>query len=193
MSSRFNPLSLLPLAALPLADFSYAFGWSGKGIGLLLAAAGALGYFSARKKRSPGGDTAGTTVLRFLPLTLMGTGILLVLRIKSPFLYYPACMSALAASAFLLSVIFPPSIVERIAVVIEPEIPSAGLRYCRKVSIVWAAFLFFNALLSLATIYSQNLKLWAYYNGAVSYILMALLFGAELLVRKKVKRALGRA
>ncbi|MBO4320623.1 MAG: hypothetical protein J5857_09175 [Treponema sp.] len=64
--------------------------------------------------------------------------------------------------------------------------------YCRNITIIWCLFFILNGTLSTLTAFSQNIfkiteeqadKIWTIYNGAISYILMGLLFAVEYLVR----------
>jgi 3-hydroxymyristoyl/3-hydroxydecanoyl-(acyl carrier protein) dehydratase len=60
--------------------------------------------------------------------------------------------------------------------------------YCKKVTIVWLVFIFFNGSMAAWTIFSGSDAFWAVYNGGVSYILMGILFAGEFIVRKKVQK-----
>lgn len=101
---------------------------------------------------------------------------------------YPILMSLVFAGLFGISLLRPPSLIERI-VRLRGETPSteAGA-YMRNVTKTWLAFLLLNAAISLATALSDDLALWTFYNGLVSYLLMGLLFGVEYLVRRHLQR-----
>jgi acyl-coenzyme A synthetase/AMP-(fatty) acid ligase len=61
-------------------------------------------------------------------------------------------------------------------------------RYCEKVNGVWCAFFVLNGAVASATVLSGNGKIWALYNGVLSYLLMGCLFGGEFIVRKKMDK-----
>ena len=99
---------------------------------------------------------------------------------------YPVLMSLCFAGAFGISLLRPPSLVEIMARMRQPALSAEGVRYTRRVSCVWFAFLIVNAALSLATAISGNLALWTLYNGVISYALVGLLVGGEMLVRHRL-------
>ncbi len=101
---------------------------------------------------------------------------------------YPIVMSLGMAAAFGLSLLRPPCLVECFAAVVEPTPTEAARAYMRRVTWVWFGFLLGNAALSAASLASGSLELWTLYNGLVSYLLMAALFGGEWLVRRRVRR-----
>ncbi|CAA0091578.1 Uncharacterised protein [Zhongshania aliphaticivorans] len=101
-------------------------------------------------------------------------------------LAYPILVNAVFLALFAWSYINPPSIIESIARKTDPDLPESGVRYTRKVTLVWCVFFLVNGLLSLYSL-TQSREFWALYNGMISYILMALLMAAEWLVRQRVK------
>lgn len=101
--------------------------------------------------------------------------------------FYPVFMNGAMLAAFAASLFKGPSMIERLARIAEPDLPEAGVRYTRKVTIVWCVFLLLNGLVALWTALYASLELWTAYNGFVAYLLMGALFGGELLVRKFVR------
>ena len=101
---------------------------------------------------------------------------------------YPVLMSVAMLAAFALSLARPPSMIERFARVLEPDLPEAGVRYTRTVTWVWCGFFVVNAVVALWTALAASLETWALYNGLISYALMGLLLGGEFLVRGPVRR-----
>jgi len=81
---------------------------------------------------------------------------------------YPIVMSLSVSVVFTFSLFYPPTIIERIARLTEPNLPPEGVFYTRQLTVLWALFLF----------------LW---NGLISYILMGIFFVGEILVRPLVK------
>jgi uncharacterized membrane protein len=133
-----------------------------------------------------------------LGMTLAGLATAAALAITTAFdaelamRLYPLFMNAAMLAAFAHTLWKPPSMIERFARLVEPDLPEAGVRYTRKVTWVWCAFLLINGAIALWTALYATLEVWALYNGLIAYVLMGTLFGAELLVRAAVKRAASR-
>ena len=104
-----------------------------------------------------------------------------------PLKLYPALINAVMLVVFATSLVFPPSAVERIARMTEPDLPPAGVAYTRRVTQVWCGFFVFNGALALVTALWMSDRAWALYNGLIAYALIGLLFGAEWLVQQRVK------
>jgi len=60
--------------------------------------------------------------------------------------------------------------------------------YMRKVTQVWCGFFVINGAIAFGTALWASEAVWSLYTGVISYALMALLFGAEYLVRLRFKR-----
>ncbi|HCU64203.1 MAG TPA: hypothetical protein DF774_00425 [Rheinheimera sp.] len=103
-------------------------------------------------------------------------------------LYYPVWINAGLLLIFAWSLYFPPTVIERLARLMEGELPESGVRYTRKVTQVWCLFFFGNGSVAACLAWYGNWQWWLWYNGALSYLLMGLLFGAEYLVRRRVKQ-----
>jgi uncharacterized membrane protein len=84
--------------------------------------------------------------------------------------------------------ISPPSIVERLARVREPDLPAAAIGYTRRVTQVWCVFFVINGSIALATALWASEAVWSLYTSVIAYILMGTLFGGEYLVRRRFKR-----
>jgi acyl-coenzyme A synthetase/AMP-(fatty) acid ligase/3-hydroxymyristoyl/3-hydroxydecanoyl-(acyl carrier protein) dehydratase len=65
--------------------------------------------------------------------------------------------------------------------------------YCRKVTVVWCVFFIFNGGIAAAVVFFASDALWSLYTGGISYILIGILFGGELMVRKKADKKMPRA
>ena len=63
------------------------------------------------------------------------------------------------------------------------------MAYTRKVTQAWCAFFILNGLAAAATVWLGDRWLWSLYNGFIAYVLMGILMGTELLIRRKVKQA----
>ncbi|THU02615.1 hypothetical protein E9531_07850 [Lampropedia puyangensis] len=101
--------------------------------------------------------------------------------------YYPVAMNSAMLILFAASLKFPPSIVERIARLREPELPATAIAYTRTVTQVWCLFFIINGSIALATALWASHAVWAAYNGFIAYVLMALLGGCEWLIRQRIR------
>lgn len=101
---------------------------------------------------------------------------------------YPVVISLLMFAIFLYSRLYPPTIIERIAKFKYPNLPPEAIAYVRKLTVVWCGFFIFNALVALWTALFATVKIWTFYNGFLSYILMGTLIVAELIYRKLIKK-----
>jgi uncharacterized membrane protein len=101
---------------------------------------------------------------------------------------YPVLVSAALLAAFGYSLTTPMSAVERMARLRGEDFPPVAQAYMRKVTQVWCVFFIVNGLIALCTALWATEALWSLYTGVISYVLMAMLFGAEYLVRLRFKR-----
>lgn len=102
-------------------------------------------------------------------------------------LYYPVLVNAILLFAY--SLFAPPTVVERLARITEPQLDAAGIAYTRRVTQVWCGFFIVNGAIALATCLSGDITLWTLYNGGISYLLMGALMGIEWIVRKRIRHA----
>jgi len=100
-------------------------------------------------------------------------------------LFYPAFANAVMLLIFAGSLFYPPSIVERIARMQQPDLPHKGIIYTRKVTQVWCVFFFINGCIALITALWSNFEVWSLYNGLITYLLMGLLLSGEYLYRPR--------
>ena len=92
---------------------------------------------------------------------LLAAAMLVGLLAVSPTLAarsYPVAISLAVATIFAASLRFPPTVIERIARLTEPDLPPEGVIYTRKVTVVWVAFLLVNAAISLWTALCGSLE-----------------------------------
>ncbi|MES2947856.1 MAG: hypothetical protein V4858_04865 [Pseudomonadota bacterium] len=104
-----------------------------------------------------------------------------------PLKLYPVLVSVTLLCVFSISLVYPPTVIERLARLHEPQLPPSGIAYTRRVTQVWCGFFIFNGSISLLTALFASDAVWALYNGMISYVLMGVLFVGEWLVRKRVK------
>jgi uncharacterized membrane protein len=129
--------------------------------------------------------TAGMPQTYLVIATLLLVGISATAS-NSPILlqYYPVCLNVLMLVLFAISLIRPPSIIEQIARANDPDLRPAAIPYTRKVTMVWCGFFAFNGTVALFTVLDTSLDFWAIYNGFISYCLMGLLIGGEIIIRR---------
>jgi len=102
---------------------------------------------------------------------------------------YPVAVNAILLMIFAISLFEEKTVIERLARITEPDLPPSGVRYTRKVTIVWCVFFLLNGLAALYTVLFADMKVWTLYNGVIAYLLMGLLFLGEWIVRLRVRRA----
>jgi len=96
---------------------------------------------------------------------------------------YPAGMNFGMLLIFWLSLMNPPSMVERFARLREPNLPPSGVVYTRRVTQFWCGFFVVNGALAIFTALYTSRETWALYNGLIAYLLMGAIFAGEWLVR----------
>ncbi len=104
-----------------------------------------------------------------------------------PLKLYPVLVSATLLCVFSVSLLYPPTVIERLARLQEPDLPPSGVAYTRRVTQVWCGFFVVNGGISLGTAFWATDAGWALYNGMISYVLMGCLLAGEWLLRKRFK------
>ncbi|MEX0827896.1 MAG: hypothetical protein WD005_02985, partial [Haliea sp.] len=66
-------------------------------------------------------------------------------------LLYPVLVSAVLLSLFCASLLQPPTIVETLARIQEPDLPEAAIRYTRRVTQIWTLFFLLNGSIAMVT------------------------------------------
>lgn len=99
-------------------------------------------------------------------------------------LLYPVAVNVVMLVTFFASLIRPPSIVERIARVSEPNLPAAAVAYTRRVTQLWCLFFVANGILSAWSALAASRETWVFYNGFLAYVLIGTLFAGEWLYRR---------
>jgi uncharacterized membrane protein len=127
--------------------------------------------------------------LVWLPLLVVVTvAVVGVLDAELGVRIYPVAMSMALLWAFARTLWRPPSMIVRFARLVEPDLDARGIRYTRKVTMVWIGFFALNAAIALLTALAGSWLQWTLYNGAISYGLAGLLFAIEYFVRLRVRR-----
>ena len=100
-----------------------------------------------------------------------------------------------------------PSIIFRFATLADKSIAGSSYEnqvklYCRNVTIVWCGFFILNGSAAALTTFADKIfglspqearRVWAVYNGGISYVLMGILFVVEFIIRKLVDRKMIKA
>jgi uncharacterized membrane protein len=183
-------LSAGVLAALALYPLLVYFGLQYLGAAWIAVLLVAICAFRLVVLRARGARAAGVAPHVWL---LCGGGIAvatlsILQRSADAILYYPVVMNAGMLLIFAHSLVYPPTIVERIARLMEPDLPPEGVRYTRCVTIAWVVFFICNGAAALYTALFTSFKIWALYNGAVAYALIGAMFAGELLTRMWFKK-----
>lgn len=100
--------------------------------------------------------------------------------------FYPVAVNFCIFLIFFTSCFAKETVIQRGARLVEPEIKPKALEYTRNLTYVWSLVTFLNLLFSLATVYMSE-KIWAVYNGLISYLFVGTVFVIEYIVRKNFK------
>lgn len=171
----------LVLATLlyPLAVFLGLQHWQASSLGLILA-----GLIALRLLLEPG-VRKGIPGSRWLLSALLGFALLVYLINDQQLLrFYPVLMNSLLLLIFAHSLVEPPTVVERLARMQEPELDARGVRYTRIVTMVWCGFFLANGCVAAWTAMAASLAVWTLYNGLIAYLLMMAVFAVEYGVRR---------
>lgn len=147
--------------------------WVVAGLFLILILRGVLGL----RQKIPGGLTYG------LLAVALGVAAVALYNRELSVRLYPAFMSAAMLLAFGMTLVRGPSMIERFARLIEPNLPESGVRYTRIVTAIWVAFFAVNGAVAVWTALYAPWRTWTLYNGLIAYIAMGVIAGGELLVR----------
>lgn len=83
--------------------------------------------------------------------------------------FYPALVNAAMLTLFAASLFYPPTIVERLARLQQPDLPAQGVVYTRRVTQVWCGFFVVNGGIAAATALWSSFQVWSLYNGLIAY------------------------
>ncbi|WP_181832630.1 hypothetical protein [Bosea caraganae] len=99
-------------------------------------------------------------------------------------LAYPSLISWAFASAFGLSLLHPPSLIERFARARHPDLPDEARAYCARITLLWTLWLLANGLIAAALAFGGKLELWLLWTSLINYLISGSLFGGEWLFRR---------
>lgn len=101
---------------------------------------------------------------------------------------YPVLVNLVFTAVFGATLVFPPSLIERLARLREPDLDAYGVQYTRRLTLVWVVFFILNAGLCAWAGIAWPTEYWALYTGLVSYLLVGALFVGEWPVRRYCRR-----
>jgi uncharacterized membrane protein/acyl-CoA synthetase (AMP-forming)/AMP-acid ligase II len=103
---------------------------------------------------------------------------------------YPVVINTGLLAYFWSTLRTGPSAIERLARLEEPDLPPEGVAYTRTLTKVWCGFFLLNGLTAAATAVWADPSVWAWYNGVIAYLMIAvLLFGERGLRPLLIARA----
>ena len=103
---------------------------------------------------------------------------------------YPVVINTGLLAYFWSTLRTGPSAIERLARLEEPDLPPEGVAYTRTLTKIWCGFFMLNGLTAAATAAWADPSIWAWYNGFIAYLLIAvLLFGERGLRPLLIARA----
>ena len=104
--------------------------------------------------------------------------------------YYPPVMNFCLFMIFFSSLFHERTIIQKIALASDPNSNEAVMKYTKNLTYIWAVFTFLNFLVSVGTVFMSE-KIWALYNGFISYLLVGIIFIIEYIVRINFMRKYG--
>lgn len=174
-------LSVLVTALYPMAIYLGQGQIEPRMMAGLLALAGSMRLLQVGFGQAALGWLAATLLLALI--AVWSNGLL-------PLKLYPVLVNIALLAAFAYSLIYPPSMIERLARLRHPQLPPRAVAYTRRVTQVWCGFFVVNGALAFWTALYASPALWSLYNGLIAYLLMGLLFAGEYCVRGWVRRQL---
>ena len=101
--------------------------------------------------------------------------------------YYPVIVNFVLFCIFFGSTFSEETVIQKMAKLMEPNIKPKALEYTRILTYIWSIFMLANFFISLATVFMSE-KVWAIYNGFLSYMLVGGFFIIEYMVRINFKK-----
>jgi len=138
--------------------------------------------------RRRGLDTLGPATIWISAGGILMAGAGLLRGSVEAMLFYPTLVNLVLLIVFVHSLFYPPAVITRLARIRVPELPPAGVRYTRKVTMVWSVFFLLNGSASIYTAIYTSAEIWTLYNGLIAYLLIGALFAGEWLVRARVMK-----
>lgn len=101
---------------------------------------------------------------------------------------YPVLINLSLYLLFFYSLFRPRSMIENLARIRTPNLSQAAINYTRKLTKIWCIFFIINGGIALWTAFCTPVKIWAFYNGFLSYIFIGILFVSEFIYRQYARR-----
>ncbi len=119
-------------------------------------------------------------VLIYFIFTVLATTDLFVANLL---LLVPTLVNGVLLFSFGRTLVYPPTVIENIAVTMTKDLSGNEVLYCKNVTVVWCFFFTLNGSMALYLAFFSSLEVWTLYNGVVAYGLMGLLFLVEFIYR----------
>jgi uncharacterized membrane protein len=114
----------------------------------------------------------------------------MVLESTRMLLYYPALVNFCLCAVFVGSLRQGEPVLLRIVRARGMPVSKHGPKYLARLTLVWACFFAANGVVSIWTA-ALSIEIWTFYNGLLSYFLVATLAGGEWVFRRRYKRRMG--
>ena len=98
-------------------------------------------------------------------------------------LLVPTLVNGVLLVSFGRTLVYPPTVIEKIAGTMTKNLSSNEVLYCKNVTVVWCIFFTLNGSLALFLAFFSSLEVWTLYNSVVAYGLMGSLFLVEFIYR----------
>lgn len=105
-------------------------------------------------------------------------------EVSLPLKLYPVVVNGILLCTFALSLVNPPSVIERLARLKDKNLPQKAIAYTRNLTVIWCGFFIANGSVALWTALAATDEIWSLYNGFIAYVLIGLLLGGEVIVRR---------
>ena len=174
-------------------------------LSLSIIALAAAFFLSATGNRKT--DANEKTTLDWKPffssVLFLSAGLFCFITGKEFFLkIYSVVINLTMLFVFGSTLFMPPNIIFRFATMSDKSIKGSSFeqkvyKYCHKVTVIWCGFFILNGSAAALTTFADKIfglspeaarKVWAVYNGGISYVLMGALFVIEFIVRKLVDK-----
>lgn len=207
MKKFLKALFYVVAAVYPILVFTFLviFKVDTKILSLCIIALAAAFFLSATgSKKTDANEKTSLDWKPFLSSVLfLSAGLFCFITGKEFFLkIYSVVISATMLFVFGSTLFMPPNIIFRFATLSDKSIKGSSFehkvyKYCEKVTIVWCCFFILNGTAATLTTFSEKIfglspetarKVWAIYNGGISYVLMGMLFTIEFIIRKLVDK-----
>jgi uncharacterized membrane protein len=101
---------------------------------------------------------------------------------------YPVAVSFVLLVAFGVTLVRPPSMIERIARATGVALNEPAMRYTRTVTAIWCGFFLVNGGIALMTALVMSREAWVLYNGLLSYLIGGAILAGERVIRPVFQR-----